>query len=44
MPFIIDGITPEEIADSLISLAAIDLPLALEIRQEQREKEALNHI
>lgn len=44
MPYTYYGITPEEIADDLIRLAGINLPLALEILEEIREKEALNLI
>ena len=44
MPYTYYGITPEEIAADLIRLAEINLPLALEIAAEIREKEALNLI
>lgn len=44
MPYTFYGTTAEDIAAELIELAGEDLPLALEIRQEIREKEALNEI
>lgn len=44
MPYEFYGLSPEEIATDIIRLAETDLPSALEIAAEIREKEANNQL